>query len=163
MRGYPHLADKGHPHLANGGYPNLTDRGIPPSGWPGQYPHLADGVTPGYSLSELDGVPLLGLDRGTPIGTGWGYPQSELDGILHICLDWMGAPPSGLDRVPPSILGLAGGTPDLPIRRQSSRANTRYAAGSMPLAFAQEDFLVKHVFALQKKGFIRLPKAEFCY
>ena len=80
----------------------------------------------------LDGVPPLGMYWGTPpIGTGWEYP-----------------PPSGLDEVPPFRTGW--GTPPIqdwigtlsPIRRQSSVASTCYAAGGMPLAFTQEDFLV---------------------
>ena len=57
-----------------------------------------------------------------------------------------GYPIPGLDRgypgvtLPPSRTGW--GTP-LPIRRQSSIASTCYMAGSMPLAFTQEGFLVE--------------------
>ena len=49
------------------------------------------------------------------MGGGWGYPILPLDG--------------GYPILPPS-------------RRQSSKVNTCYTAGGMPLAFTQEDFFV---------------------
>ena len=122
--------------------------------WPmGEYPHLADwgGVVVGYPHPP-DGVSLIRTGWGyPPVRTGWDTPHSE----------WMGVPPppqSGLDGDnPPSWLN--GSTPSPrqdwmrgiphqnwmgvpPVRRQSSRVNTCYAAGGMPLAFTQEEFLV---------------------
>ena len=63
---------------------------------------------------------------------GGGYPISGLDGGFPI-QDWMGYPPP---------IQCWTGTPPPPSRRQSSIASTCYAAGGMPLAFTQEDFLV---------------------
>ena len=65
-------------------------------------------------------------DRGTPTRTGLGYHPSQ-----DRCTP-------GQDRTGVS-LGLDWGTSPPP--RQNSRARTCYAAGSMPLAFTQEDFL----------------------
>ena len=64
------------------------------------------------------GVPLSGLDGGpTPIRTGWEYPL-------------------------PARTGWA----NLPSFRQSSIASTCYAAGGVPLAFTQGDFLVLFIY-----------------
>ena len=56
-----------------------------------------------------------------PIGIGWWYPLQQ---------DRMGYP------TPPS--------PPPPPRRQSSITSTCYVTGGMPLAFMQEDFLVRY-------------------
>ena len=84
----------------------------------------------------LDGVP-------PTIMTGWGTLPLWLDGYpptmtgwvtpLHHH-DWMGYPSPWLDGVPPI--------------RQSNITSTCYAAGSMPLAFTQEDFVVLYYFQL---------------
>ena len=64
---------------------------------------------------------------------GGGYPPSQL----------------GLDGVPPPTR-TGWGTPPgqdwmgYPPIRQSSKVSTCYAAGSVPLAFTQEDFLVEY-------------------
>ena len=111
----------------------------------------------GYPLVGTGwGIPLLGLDAGTPnvtgwgtpIETGWGYPTSGLGGGTPIGTGW-GTPPLELDGdTPPVRSGL--GTPP-PIRRQNSRTNTCYVAGSVSLAFTQEDFLVVIEFILKAK------------
>ena len=62
-------------------------------------------------------------------GLGRGYPIPGLDGgggVPHPRSGWCGGVP---------------GVPPLPTR-QSSIASTFYAAGGVPLAFTQEDFLV---------------------
>ena len=85
--------------------------------------------------------------------SGWGYPIPGLDGRLGT----QGTPPPGLvgggyppnqvlmvggvPRVPPQPPGLDG-VPIPPPIRQSNIASTCYAAGGVPLAFTQEDFLV---------------------
>ena len=61
---------------------------------------------------------------------GWGVPQPGLNG--------RGYPIPGVGV--PSQVWMVGGTQ--PPIRQSSIASTCYAAGGMPLAFTQEDFLV---------------------
>ena len=49
----------------------------------------------------------------------------------------------GVLRVPPEQVWMVGGIP--PPMRQSSTASTCYAAGGVPLAFTQEDFLVINI------------------
>ena len=71
----------------------------------------------GYPCNRLARSGWWGVPRGTP-----GYPPTIMTG-------W-GVPPPWLDGVPP------------PPIRQNSTASTCYAAGGMPLAFTQEDFLV---------------------
>ena len=65
-------------------------------------PHRREGVTPvcrwGVPHPSWQGVlPCFSTGRGYPIGTGWVYPSSELDGGTppppH--WDWMGVPPIG--------------------------------------------------------------------
>ena len=63
-----------------------------------------------------------------------GYWEPNRLGLAH----------GGIPRVPPSTR-TGWGTPPPPIR-QSSIASTCYAAGGMPLAFTQEDFLVTNFF-----------------
>ena len=106
-----------------GGYPHPTWQEEYPI-WltGGRYPHLDDRVVPPYGWW---GVPCGTL----PYRTGWGTPS----------WDYMELHPLGLD----------GGTPapPPPHRRQSSRASTCYAAGGLPPAFTQENFLVWHRFS----------------
>ena len=124
--------------LRGGGYPIwLTGRGIPPS-------QVRMGVSHPSILPDRVGTPFPGQDGGvpnprsgqgddpipgqdgTPIRNGWGTP----------CQDWMEYPPSGLDGGTPHQDWM-GYPPHQGIGRQSS-----YAAGGMPLAFTQKDFLV---------------------
>ena len=79
------------------------------------------------------GYPLPGMDVGTPIGTGWG--KSHQDWIV-------GTPRTGWGT--PTPIGTGWGYP-FPVRRQSSRASNCYAAGGVPVAFTQEDFLVLQI------------------
>ena len=73
-------------------------------------------------------------------GGGEGLPHLANRGYPHFVLGLEGGPPpqSGQDGASPQS-GQDGGTPS-PMR-QSSRANTYYVAGGMPLAFRQEDLL----------------------
>ena len=81
--------------------------------------------------------------------SGWGVPH-PMSGVPHPGLDGGGypryppQPQPGLDGggYPSYPLDLGWGTPLHPPIRQSSMVNTSYEAGSMPLAFTQEDFLV---------------------
>ena len=105
-------------------------------------------MTGGYifSLSTLagGGYPISGLGRGgTPSQVGGvpsprsgGYPVPGLGGYLVPGPGGYPVPGPGGYPIP----GL-GGTPGTP-PRQSSTASTCYAAGGVPLAFTQEDFLV---------------------
>ena len=110
------------------------------------YPYPVDW---GYPI-QLTGVPHL-ADGGTPwSGQDWmGVPPSELDRSTTHLGNQMGTPWSGLDEGTPLPSGLdvvphhrnwMGYPP--PIWRQSSRARAFYVAGGMPLAFTQDDFLV---------------------
>ena len=96
--------------------------------------------------TSIGGYPIL-PNGGSPPHQDWiGYPPpSGLDGDTP-CLDWMGVLPNwdwmGYPHQdwmgkPPSPIKTAWGYPRQEIRRQSS-----YAAGGMPLAVTQEDFLV---------------------
>ena len=94
------------------------------SGW-GGVPHPRSGWWGGtpsqvWMVGGYLGYPQPGLDGGTQ-----GTPMTGLGTPHH---DWMGYPP-----FPPWV----GGVPPPHI------ASTCYAAGGMPLAFTQEDFLVK--------------------
>ena len=76
------------------------------------------------------GNPPLDLGWGTlPLRPGMGYPPQE---------PGMGYPPMGWGTLPGPEMGY----PD-----RSCIASTCYAAGSMPLAFTQEDFLVSFKFS----------------
>ena len=128
----------------------------------------------GYPISGSQvwgggGYPIPGL-----AGGGVLHPRSGLEGTLsQVWIGWIpppktwdGVPPCTLDRVPPQDLGQGTPTPSpemgyLPWTwdgvppldkgwgtppRQISIASTCYAAGGMPLAFTQEDFLVLHKY-----------------
>ena len=99
------------------------------SGWGGHpIPGLAGGGTP--SQVWLGGVPHP--------RSGWGYPPTTRSG-------WGTPPDLGLGT--PQDLGL-GTPPDMglgtppPPGPGTGIASTCYAAGGMPLAFTQEDFLI---------------------
>ena len=132
------------PHLG-GGTP-VRSGGYPIPGLAGGYP------IPGLGRGRRrGGYPIQGLDRGgylgyPPDGGYLGYPQTRSGwGIPPTRSGWgkppgpgMGSPanlgwdnpPQTWDRVPPPDLGWG----------------TCYAAGGMPLAFTQEDFLVNISF-----------------
>ena len=133
--------------LSTGGVPHLRSKvgGYPISGLRWGVCHLRSG---GYPISGLGGT--LAKSGGTPARFG-GYPIPGL-GVTH---PRVGVPQPGLGGYP--ISGLGGtltrsgwGVPrypptlrwDTPPPRQISIASTCYAAGGMPLAFTQEDFLV---------------------
>ena len=107
--------------LGGGGYP------IP--GLAGGTPSQFRGVPP-WTRSGWGIPPDLGQDTPPPTRSGWG-PPPDLG---------QGTPPRNWDGVPP---GPGTGTrPHQVWIRQSSTASTCYAAGGVPLAFTQEDFLV---------------------
>ena len=109
-------------------------------GYPGQVlmvgvvprPGLDGGGYPRYPLARsgwwgVPGVPPYHVWMGYPL-TGWGTPMTG----------WS-TPPT-----PPAMTGW--GTPP------TSIASTCYAAGGMPLAFTQEDFLFASVFSHDMRG-----------
>ena len=130
-----------HPILGWGTSP-LTWDGVPPYPGMGYPPGPADGVPPiptlgwGTPLWPEMGYPHPGIGytpgpgMGYPPDLGWGTPRTW-DGVPPAPQTWDGVPPQTWD-------GLA-----LPPTRQISIASTCYMAGGMPLAFTQEDFLVK--------------------
>ena len=102
------------------------------------------------------GYPIWLMGGGYPIQVqvGGGYPiQVQVGGAPAWGTPWQGMPTQGTPpqgghppRVPPHP-GLGGGptqgTPPPPPSRSSSIACSCYAAVGMPLAFTQEDFLVR--------------------
>ena len=131
----PHPVDQGVPHprsgwgvpksswlgtpsqVWTGGHHPRSEWGCTPSSWPGgTSSQVWMGVTPSQVwMGRYAGLTLLArTGLGTLPDLGWGTP-----------------PWPGLDGLPPP-----------PPFRQSSIASTSYAAGGMPLAFTQEDFLV---------------------
>ena len=136
------------PHLRGGGYPiSGLGRGVPHprSGWwGGGVPHLRSGWWGGgvpHSRSQWlgGGTPsqVWMVGRGVPHPrSGWwgggGYPIQGLDGG------------GGYLEYPPPI-------------RQSSIANTCYAASGVPLAFTQEDLLVSISLSVSLSGSVSTP------
>ena len=116
--------------------------GVPPSF---HTPILPDG---GYPPFFLMGVP---HGKGYPptIGTGWRYPPPNLGrGYPHADLG-RGYPSVQIwERGTPPVQTWEGGTPPIQVRLggggtpNRNIACTCYAAGGMPIAFTQEDFLV---------------------
>ena len=103
-------------------------------------PHVRCG---GYPIPDLGGTPSQ-VWTGVPqmrsgLGVGYPPPQSRHDGV---------PPCPRLDGYPsPHPQSKTGwNTPLPPIRRQISKASTYCAAGGVPLAFTQEDFLVQCFF-----------------
>ena len=149
---------------SRGGYPSQIWGGNPSKVWlAGEYPFLALagwGVPHPRSGGLRRGYPIPGLDGGYPPNqVRIGYPQPGLDGVPP--RPGMGNPPGpgmgyppGPGMVPPGP-GM-GYPPDLgrgtPLTWDI--ASTCYAAGSMPVAFTQEDFLVFSIFMqfLEKFG-----------
>ena len=161
--GYP-IPGLGVPHPRSGSTPSqVWVRGYPISGmgWVGGTPTRSGwwgvpGVPPDQAwIVGVPGVPpnqvwMVGVPRVPPTRSGWWRgtwgtpppgldwypPPPGLDGVTPHHQNWMGyLPPPGLDGVPPPI-------------RQSSLVSTCYMAGSVPLAFMLEDFLVCKCFML---------------
>ena len=122
----------GVPHPADGrGYP------IPGPGREGTQSQVSRWGVPHVPHPVLDGgaPPHQGLDwMGYPPIKDWmGYPLVQTwDGVSPPIQTWYGV----------SSLSKMMGYPPRPFRRWSSIASTCYMAGSMPLSFTQEDFLV---------------------
>ena len=94
---------------------------------------------------------MVGGYPGYPLArSGWwggGRKGDPLDGRGYQGTLWPGLDGGGVPKVPTGQVWCGGGYPGtgwgtLPPIRQSSIASTCYAAGGMPLAFTQEDFLV---------------------
>ena len=119
-------------------------------GYPGQVWMVGGGVLQpgldegGYpSQVWMVGGTWTGLDGGGTLGTAshhysMGSPPPWLDGV---------SPPPWLDGVPPTVTGWGTPNPTMtgwgkPPPPHTNIASTCYAAGGMPLAFTQEDFLV---------------------
>ena len=134
-----------YPRSRQGGYPILLMR---------RYPFQdQDGGTLGTPISRMGyphpdlgwGYPHLRQD-GVPPSAEWGTPWSRpgTGGTPHQQND---VPPSpdlgqGLDGVPPIQDWMGYPCPWLDLVHPISKASTCYAAGGVPLAFTQEDFLV---------------------
>ena len=138
------------PHLDGGGYPSqvwMVGRGYPSQVWMGGYPGQVLMVRGTPARSGWWGVPQPGLDSGRDgggvplnqvwmVGGTWGTPQPGLDGggvpwVPPTMTGW-GTPYHEWIWYPPTMSGW--GTPPTIV-------STGYAAGGMPLAFTQEDFL----------------------
>ena len=117
------------PGLDNGmGYPPRHGMGYPPRHGMGYPPRPRMGYPPGPGM-------------GYPPRPGMGYPPWTWDGVPP--RHGTGYPPDMGQGTPPDMgqgtpPDLRWGTPP----RQISIVSTCYAAGGMPLAFTQEDFLV---------------------
>ena len=147
--GVPHPRSRGkgvsHPRSGWGG-----TQGTPPpnrSGW--GTPQTWDRVPPqpgmGYPLT-WDGVPPPDLGQGTPLDLEWGTPPRPGNGVTP--QTWDRVPPRPGTGYPPD---LGWGTPPRPGMGPPPTwdiASTCYVAGSMPLAFTQEDFLVLPLFKI---------------
>ena len=102
-------------------------------GYPVQVLMVGEGVPPGQVLMVPPAIktwlgysPTLGWGTPSTIKTWLGYPPPDLGwGTPPTIKTWLGYPPP----------------PTHPLD-SSSIASTCYAAGGMPLAFTQEDFLV---------------------
>ena len=138
-------------HISRG-YPSQVWGGTPSQVWPGGYPIPGLGREVPHPRSECGGG-YLGYSH--PLNqVRMGYPPTwpGLDGVLPgpgmgYPLTWDGVPPWTWNGVPPDLgrstpLDLGWGTPP-------GIASTCYAAGGMPLAFTQEDFLVLKLVLLQ--------------
>ena len=157
VQGVPHLRSGGYPiwgvpHLRSGGYPiwggtpsqvqgvpHLRSGGYPISG-PGGTPSQVQGGTP----SQVKGVPHLRSRGGTPsqVWSGGGTPSQVWSGGYSI---------SGPGGTPSQVWG---GTRSTPPGIASTCYG--YAAGGVPLAFTQEDFLVMKI---KMEKWNRMPKS----
>ena len=95
----------------------------------------------------MGGYPIPGLDGDTPsqVWMGVPHPRSRHRGLPIRCQDG-GYPTLLMGGTPQSKIEWGTPHPGLdgypPIRRQIIKASICYAAGGLPLAFTQEDFLV---------------------
>ena len=123
------------PHSWGGGTPARSGWWGVPHPWGGGTPGQVWMVGEGYLIRE--GVPWPGLDgRGYPIhGVGGTSARSGWWGVPH---PWGYPDQVRMVEGYPSQVWMVGGVPI----RQSSIASPFYAAGGMPLAITQEDFLV---------------------
>ena len=123
-------------------HPPRPGMGYPPDlGW--GTPHTWDGVPPRPGTWYLPIPPDLGW--GTPPDLGWGTPQPGMGSLQDLGhgtfpspQTWDGVPLLTWDGVP--LRPGMGYPPNWDI------VSTCYAAGSMPLVFMQEDFLVITAF-----------------
>ena len=139
----------GVPQSGRGGIPHLRSWGVPHSrsGWGGTPSQVWLGGDPIPGLARGRGYPIPGLDPlppgpgqdGVPPDQVWmGYPPRP--GMGYLPETWDGVPPlrPGIGYPPRPGMGY-------PLPRPPPNwdiASTCYAAGGMPLAFTQEDFLV---------------------
>ena len=157
------------PGLGWGGVPHtgLDGGGNPSLGWAARSGWWGTSGYPPGQVWMVGGNPIPGLDGGGYPIPGVGVPWPGLDGwgVPHPRSGWWGVPWPGLDvhcipqdGVPPTMTGWGTpptmtrwGTPHhdwmgYPPPPATSIASTCYAAGDMPLAFMQEDFLVLFCF-----------------
>ena len=131
-----------HPRSGLGGYPPQdlgwgapqTWDGVPPRHGMG-YPQTWDGYPPDLGWCTpwtWDGVPSPRPGMRYPPRPGMGYSPRHGTGYPPD-MEW--GTPQTWDRVPPPP-------------RQISIASTCYVAGGRPLAFTQEDFLVKNILTI---------------
>ena len=113
--------------------------GTPSQVWTRGVPHPRSGQAP----------PQPDLEWGTPPPRlGMGYPPRHRTGVPPSDLGW-GIPPGHETGYPPGPeMGYPPGHGTGYPPRQISIASTCYTAGGMPLAFTQEDFLVKIIFTV---------------
>ena len=147
-RGVPHPRSRwgGGPHPADRGrypVPGLN-RGYPAPGLDWGVPHSRSRQEIPHPRSEQRGTPSCWGGSPSQVWTGGGNPsQVQTGGTPSLVQTWgTPLPWSRLDGVPPCP-GLDGVPPPPPIRRQISKVSTCYTAGDVPLAFMQEDFLVR--------------------
>ena len=142
-----------HPRSGQGGYPIPgLDGGVPHlrSGWGVPHPRSGWGATP--SKIWMGVPPSLDLMGYSPIQDWMWYPPGQDLMGYPLVQEWMGYPPH------PRLEN--GVPPPLPIRTQVSKASTCYAAGGVPLALTQEDFLAKIKFT-EKVNVTEKPKIFF--
>ena len=128
------------PGLDQEGYPILLMRWEVPhprSGWGGTSSQVWTGGTPSLLRG---GTPIQDQDGGgTLVKTWWGYPPSKTGWGTPPIQDWMGSPLCKTGWGIPPLSKTGWGTPPPCL---VSKASTCYPAGSVPLAFRQEDFFV---------------------
>ena len=133
----------------------------------GGTPYSPDGGgTPSFPTGEVPPSFLMG---GTPIQSQWGYPPSQVrtrstpsqvrmgsspQGYPHPDLGWlMPPPPFSRMGIPHAIQVRSEVRTEMGTPIWNSIACTCYAAGGMPLAFTQEDFLVVEIIWVESVNF----------
>ena len=148
--------------------------------WGGVWVPREPSTRSGWGWGTLSQVWLVEGTWGTPTSSGWwgvSHPRSRWWGVPHLRFGWWGYPITGLDGVggtqctlqpgldgggTPSQVWMVGGTQGTPPpMRQSSIAITCYVAGSVPLAFTQEDILVFLSFEFVLFCFSKFPPQYF--